>query len=91
MLLPERGDWLSGRGARGKRFFLPFPQGAGEWGHSGGPARQGSVYCGRQGEAEMAEFRRQIILDYAKWTALSALRSGAPTSDPRRTVCSASP
>jgi hypothetical protein len=26
----------------------------------------------------MAEFRRQIILDYAKWTALSALRSGAP-------------
>jgi hypothetical protein len=26
----------------------------------------------------MEEFRRQIILDYAKWTALSALRSGAP-------------
>jgi hypothetical protein len=26
----------------------------------------------------MREFRRQIILDYARWTALSALRSGAP-------------
>src|SRR5438445_1837101 len=26
----------------------------------------------------MAEFRCQIILDYSKWTALSALRSGAP-------------
>jgi hypothetical protein len=25
----------------------------------------------------MADFRRQIILDYAKWTALSAMRSGA--------------
>ncbi len=25
-----------------------------------------------------AEVRRKIILDYAKWTALSALRSGAP-------------
>jgi hypothetical protein len=26
----------------------------------------------------MTEFRHQIILDFAKWTALSALRSGAP-------------
>jgi len=26
----------------------------------------------------MTESRRQIILDFAKWTALSALRSGAP-------------
>jgi hypothetical protein len=26
----------------------------------------------------MTEVRRQIILDFAKWTALSALRSGAP-------------
>jgi hypothetical protein len=26
----------------------------------------------------MTEFRRQIVLDFAKWTALSALRSGAP-------------
>lgn len=26
----------------------------------------------------MTEFRRHIVLDFAKWTALSALRSGAP-------------
>ena len=26
----------------------------------------------------MEDCRRQIILDYAKWTALSALRSGTP-------------
>ena len=26
----------------------------------------------------MEDFRRRITLDYAKWTALSALRSGAP-------------
>ena len=26
----------------------------------------------------MKDYRRQIILDYAKWTALSALRSGTP-------------
>jgi hypothetical protein len=26
----------------------------------------------------MTTFRRQIVLDFAKWTALSALRSGAP-------------
>jgi hypothetical protein len=26
----------------------------------------------------MSEVRRKIILDYAKWTAMSALRSGAP-------------
>ncbi len=26
----------------------------------------------------MREYRRQIVLDFAKWTALSALRSGAP-------------
>jgi hypothetical protein len=26
----------------------------------------------------MTEFRRQIILDFARWTALSTLRSGAP-------------
>ncbi len=26
----------------------------------------------------MTEVRRQIVLDFAKWTALSALRSGAP-------------
>jgi hypothetical protein len=26
----------------------------------------------------MSSFRTQIVLDYAKWTALSATRSGAP-------------
>jgi len=26
----------------------------------------------------MSEFRNQIVLDFAKWTALSGLRSGAP-------------
>jgi hypothetical protein len=26
----------------------------------------------------MSRFRAQIVLDYAKWTALSATRSGAP-------------
>ena len=32
----------------------------------------------RRRHLAMAESRRQIILDDAKWTALSALRSGAP-------------
>jgi hypothetical protein len=31
----------------------------------------------------MADLRRQIILDYAKWSALSALRSGAPIKSRR--------
>jgi hypothetical protein len=31
-----------------------------------------------RGDLPMKGFRRQIILDYAKWTALSALRAGAP-------------
>src|SRR5207244_11361671 len=48
------------------------------WGRSVVAAAQlNSVVRPRRALA-MDDVRRRIVLDYAKWTALSALRSGAP-------------